>query len=422
MKLIEVSIKEFEEYAKNHELTNFHQTSNWANLKKTNHWKAHYLVLKDNNEIKAAALLLKKKLPIINKYMFYSPRGFLIDYKDKSLLEEFTKLIKGFSKENKAIFVKIDPYLNYQQRNQDGNIIKNGFNNQDCLNNLKSLGYKHYGLGNKPTLQPRWIYTLTTKNKSLEDLLKDMEYNTRRLIKKNETLPITTRELKKDELQLFKDVMTHTSKRREFIDRPLSYYESMYDNLKEHIKIVITEINFKEYITNLNNNLNKNIELLKELQDKEENNLVNNQKKHNNQVTELNKTISSIEKQLVNIKSYQQKYGDKTILGGMLFILYGNEVTSVFGGNYEELMSFYSGYTLNYEGIKYAVKNNYQKYNFYGIDGNFKEENNMTGLHTFKKSFSGQVEELIGEFDLIVSPISYRLYKILFKIYKLLKK
>ena len=87
-----------------------------------------------------------------------------------------------------------------------------------------------------------------------------------------------------------------------------------------------------------------------------------------------------------------------------------------------ELMQFQSAYTLHFAGVKYAVENNYQRYNFYGITGDFRKENPLYGLYLFKKSFGGHVVELLGEFDLIISPLWYSIYKISFKTYHSLKK
>ena len=51
-----------------------------------------------------------------------------------------------------------------------------------------------------------------------------------------------------EELDEFKKLMKHTGERREFIDRPLSYYQNMFKVLKEEdlIKVLLIEINFKE--------------------------------------------------------------------------------------------------------------------------------------------------------------------------------
>ena len=63
-------------------------------------------------------------------------------------------------------------------------------------------------------------------------------------------------------------------------------------------------------------------------------------------------------------------------------------------------MEFQSAYTVHFAGMKYAIENNFDRYNFYGITGDFDEANNpLFGLYSFKRDFGRQVVELIGEFD-----------------------
>ena len=148
MKLVEINEKEFKKIADKSPQITFHQTSAWAELKKTNGWSYYYVSLEDNKNSIACTLLLAKKIPIINKYIFYSPRGFLIDYKDKELLKTFTEEIKKFIRKKNGIFVKIDPYVPYIEHDNNGKIVENGFDNKDCYKNLIELGYKHvYDLG-----------------------------------------------------------------------------------------------------------------------------------------------------------------------------------------------------------------------------------------------------------------------------------
>ena len=68
-----------------------------------------------------------------------------------------------------------------------------------------------------------------------------------------------------------------------------------------------------------------------------------------------------------------------------------------------------------------AVENNYNRYNFYGITGDFRKENPLYGLYLFKKSFGGHVVELIGEYDLVVSKFWYTAYNLAFNTYHKLK-
>lgn len=425
MKLKKLSEKEFKKFAdKNPEIT-FYQTISWAHLKKKNGWVAHYLGLEKDNKIIAGSLILAKTLPVIKKKMFYAPRGFLIDYQNKEILEEFTKQLKEYAKNEHAIFIKIDPYVEYKEHDNNGDIVKDGLDNSICVDNLKSLGYKHFGFNlMQDTLQPRWMHIIETENKTLDDVMKDMESKTRQILRKNERSGIHTREITKEELFLFKDIMQHTSDRREFVDRPLSYYESMWDSLHDDgiLKILVAEIDFIEFEKNTKEELKTNEQELKERIYKHENNILKmNPKKYEQNNKKNEQEINRLKKQLEKIKDYKEKYGDKKLLGGILFLIYSNEVLSLHGGTLDDVMQFQSAYTIHFAGVKYAVENGYKRYNFYGITGDFRKENPLYGLYLFKKSFGGHVVELIGEFDYIISPFWYHTYNIAFATYHKLK-
>lgn len=57
--------------------------------------------------------------------------------------------------------------------------------------------------------------------------------------------------------------------------------------------------------------------------------------------------------------------------------------------------------------IKYAAEHNFKRYNFYGINGLPDPASPDYGIYSFKKGFGGQVIELIGTFDLALSPLYY---------------
>ena len=57
----------------------------------------------------------------------------------------------------------------------------------------------------------------------------------------------------------------------------------------------------------------------------------------------------------------------------------------------------------------------YKKYNFYGISGIFDSKDENYGVYAFKKGFPGKVEELVGDFVLVVNPALYKIYKTLKK-------
>lgn len=425
MELIELTEKEFKEFADNHPQISFHQTNEWGHLKENNGWDMHLVGLKDeNNKIVAGALLLSKMTPIKRK-MFYSPRGFLIDYSNYDLLKEFTEKIKKYVKANKGIFIKIDPYIDYKERDINGDIVENGIDNTLAFNNLKKLGYKHFGFNlMQDTLQPRWIFITKTKDTTVDEIMKNMDSKTRQILRKNERDLIKCREISYDELPKFKDIMQHTGDRRDFIDRPLKYYQDMYNSLAPSgiLKILIAELNTQELLDALNNEIDtykKEYDDRKKLHDKDPSKM--NENKYQSKQKETENNIERVNKRIEKIEKLKEENGEIITLGGILFLIYGNEVLSLVGGSYSKFMEFQSAYTVHFAGMKYAIENNFERYNFYGITGVFDEKNPLYGLYSFKRDFGGQVVELIGEFDLVISKPLYILYKTAYKCYRGIK-
>ena len=99
MKFVELSSEEFNKVSNNFLGSNFYQSYGWSKLKESIGWKHYYVgVLKDNTLV-AVTLILGKKI-YFNKYLYYAPRGVLLDYNDTELLSFFTKEVKEvFNKE-----------------------------------------------------------------------------------------------------------------------------------------------------------------------------------------------------------------------------------------------------------------------------------------------------------------------------------
>ena len=255
--------------------------------------------------------------------------------------------------------------------------------------------------------------------------MKNMDSKTRQILRKNERLGIVTREIGFDELDKFKDIMQHTGDRRDFIDRPLKYYQDMYNHLHESgiLKILVAELDTDLSIKNIDKEI---LEIKLDMENREKKYLKDpskmNKNKYEQKQKECENNIKRINKNKENILDLKQQYGNKILLGGILFLISNNEVLSLVGGSYDKLMEFQSAYTVHFAGMKYAIENNYDRYNFYGITGDFDEKNNpLFGLYSFKRDFGGQVVELIGEFDIVVNKFFFIIYKVAFKSYKTLK-
>lgn len=417
MKLVEINEKEYNKFIKKFDKYNFFQSVEWAKFKSKTEWNMNIVALVDNKEIRASCILLNRKLPIINKKMYYSPRGFIIDYENFDLLDKFTKELKKYIKDNNGIFLKINPYVEYIKRDKDGNEISDA--NNKLVNHLKSSGYIHYGFykdaKDKKDLEPRWMSVLNLKGKTIDELLKDMRQTTRWMINKSKKNCITIKEASYDEIEDFKKVMNHTAERREFLDRSLSYYQTMYKVLNDSnmIKIMLAEIDLGKLKDTMKTDVQSLEDKIKSIE--------GNPKKEN-QIKEYKSQIEALNKRLKELNIEIEKYSSKVTAAVGLYICYGKEIVYLFGGSYKDFMGYGAQYLMQYEIIKYAKENNYERLNFYGIDGNFNKDSENYGLFDFKRGFNSDVIELIGEFDLIISKPYYKLYNIMLKMYKYLRK
>lgn len=410
---------EFIEFAKNCEFNTFFQTPYWGKLKEYTGWKYYLVGIKENKKIKGEALLLAKKIPILNKYMFYSPRGFLIDFKDEEFVKKFHNELILFIKKNRGIFLKINPYVMYQERDIHGNIVENGVENKNVVSFLEQLGYLHNGftITYGKDLEPRWISVLDLENEDEESLLKNMRATTRGGILNSYNHCLNLVEIDESRIPEFKELMLHTGERRGFVDRSLDYYKKMYEifHIDDNIKIMLVELNTKEYICKLKDELlelNSKIEPLKN----------STGAKGKRSLKELEKKFSSVNKKISELEKINSEKGDVVTVAGGLFMTFGTQVISLFGASYKEYMNFDGQYFLNFEMIKYALKNGYKKYNFLGITGDFSKDSPMYGLFNFKCGFNAKVVELIGEFTYVVDKFSYFMYRHMFSIYRKLKR
>ena len=406
MEFIELTEKEYTKYWENHPNKTFLSSPKISKLREKSNWKTSYVGVKEDKKIIAATMLLYHKRHF-GKYEFYSPRGYLLDMKNKELLDYFTKELKKYIKNKKGYILRIDPYVIYKQRDIDGNIVEDGENNEDVVNSLKEFGFKRVKEENME--QVGWMFSLDLEGKTEEQIMKEMKPNTRNNIRKTEKFGITVNEISYDELDRFQSIMEETSKRKGFANRKLSYYQEMYNLFHDsnEVKYFITEMNMKEYTNRLEKEKEEKQDKLNSLSDAK----YNDGAKKN-----LNNEIESIDKRIKESQEIMEKTGKDIItLSGSMFMLIQPEIIYLSSGNYEEYLKYNSQYLIQWELIKYGIKNGFKKHNFYGIPANINEHPKDYGIYEFKRGFNGYVEELIGEYELPISNV-YHIMKLIHKI------
>lgn len=392
-----LSDDEFEYFAKKHPLNNFFQSINMKHLLISLNRKVYLVGLKDSNNKVICATLLSSTCSFLNKCTFEALKGYLIDYNNEELVKYFTDEIIKFIKKLNGFRLIIDPYIIKQEKDINGRVIISGVNNIHVIKYLVK-----YGFNEIKNNQVKLTFVLNT-NKEFKRIFNEMKPNTRNII--NKTLnkyKLIIEELPYDKLYIFKQITSDTCLRNNFKDRDLSYYQKMYKAFKNNIKVLICKLDLNLYLEELLKEKDSIIDKL---------NTKNAKKKR-----QLNKDLKSINLKIKEVDNLK-KENNVIILSGSMFITYGNEIVYLFSGSYEKYMKYNGQYRLQYEMIKYACLNNYKRYNFYGI----KSCDEKDGIYEFKKGFNGNVEELIGAYEIGIC-FTYKVYKLLSNLKKRFKK
>lgn len=217
---------------------NFYQTTSWAELKGQNGWESYYVAVYEKDKPLGICLLLAKKF--LDRYLFYAPRGPIVDYNDDKLLDFFLENIKEFILSKKGFVLKIDPYVEYQQHDKEGNIVDE-LKNDKFIDKLISLKFRHRGftVGYTDEAQFRWSYALDIKDKKEEDLYIDMNDRCKRCLKISRKYPLIMKDVTDENITDFKGIMEHTARRQKHYDRSIEYYNNLKKYLGNRVKMVI---------------------------------------------------------------------------------------------------------------------------------------------------------------------------------------
>ena len=402
-KIIEESV--YQTFWETHPLKTFLSSIEIGKLRLKNGWEeVIYTGIFKDEELVGAAMLISKTRRL-GKKEFYSPRGLLVDFNNFTLVNFYITELKKYIKEHNGYILRIDPYIIYKQRDIDGNIVENGIDNAGIVDNLLKMGFKK--VKKEARDQVGWMFSLDLEGKDENQILSEMRQNTRNTIKKTEKMGINLKELSYDELDIFYNILTDTAKRKDFKTRDISYYQEMYKLFSKNnqVKFFVTELNLKEYIKRLED-------------EKQEKNEKLSKTKKEGQKKSLNEDIKSIDKKIDDTKEIIKNTNKEVInLSGSMFILIKPEIIYLSSGNYEEYMKFNSQYLIQWELIKYGIKNGFKKHNFYGIPDDINKHPKDYGIYEFKKGFNGYVEELIGEYELPICG-EYYILKLIHKLKK----
>ena len=224
--LTENDKKAYKEFLENNERCNFQQSIEWGKVKQA--WKNEIVLSKDNEgKIVGAISVLIRKMPVFGNFMYIS-RGPICNIHDKVVLQDLTEGLKLLAKKYKAFTLKWEPDIKSDDLEFRKIATELGFKIKDDA--------KDFSEG----IQPRYVFRLNLKDKTKDEIFAEFHQKTRYNIRLATKKGVVIREGKREDLKDFHKIMEITGKRDDFMIRPLSYFEKMYDELApEHFKLMM---------------------------------------------------------------------------------------------------------------------------------------------------------------------------------------
>lgn len=379
----------------------FMQTPIWGEIKSTDGWQHEFIGFYNDSRLCATALLLKKPVPVIKKYLYYSPRGPVADYTNRQQLADMTGALRQYLKSKQALALTIDPDVAIEAHDKYDNPT---MPRCDLVEYLSGLGWKHSGfVKNFENKQPRYTFRLPL-DAGLDALYDNCDRMARKNLKFADEAAI--RIYPSDDLDRYFEIMRDTAERDNFYEGSPSYYRRLYPMLKDKgmAQLWFARYEPKENLRLIDHALS---ELDNEIKDIDKKLAIKPTPRLETKKQQAQEKRGRIEKQKALAQDYLDRYPDGLDLSTLITVSTPHRTWTVWGGSRSELRQFAANYKITWHAIEQACAQNKEFVDFFGSTGDPSPDNPITGIYAFKKKFSGLYTEFAGQFDLIVSPLWY---------------
>ena len=384
-----IDAKTHDDFVKQSPLCNLLQSSNWAKIK--DNWDSCITGVYQKDKLVASGLILIKHLPL-SFTMMYIPRGPIMDYENKELVKFYLKELKKWAKTKHCLFISFDPAIKLREFDLDHKDKPDDQKALSIINNLQDNKaiYKGKTLKIEETIQPRFHMGLYYTDDLNSHLPKSTIKSCKAAIKRHVNVKVADH----NEVEKFAKMIELTEKHKNVHLRNEEYFRKILDVYKEDATLYLADVNVNTY--------------KKELEDSIQiaNDTLQNESATNNAKNKALQTIKNSEKELLTINDLASKYPNDTIIAGGLMVGFGNTCEMLYAGRNDDFNSFRPQYYLYTKKIEHSFKQGYQYVNMGGIEGTLDD-----GLSKFKANFNPVIIEYVGEFDLPVMPLLYKLAK-----------
>lgn len=389
---------------KNNDRYYLQQAAVYSNMQKFNNLKTKILAVKENDEVLAYATFIY--FPY-KKFFFKvtAQHGPIMDYSNTELVKFYmTELKKYFAKDFRVLCVRVNPFLN-ERIYKDIEYVETTKESIETDKILTSLGYKPLNddLFTNPTLASRCIYSRELEETLTEDtLLKTVSTMAKRSINKAIKEGITVKEIdifNDEDAAVFDSINKSTEDRINFQIRTSEYFRNLKTALGDKLHLMVSYLDCDSLISKLNKEIEDFNAEKNKLTEKLESGKVNPEKTMN-KIARIDESIAFNNDKIAKITSLKEEHGNIIYLSCASFIETKQDLIYFTGGMKKEFSRFNGSYLVMYTMIKYAIRNNFKIFNFFGTSKEFTSEDATDySVLQFKRHFNGNVEYFMDNYE-----------------------
>lgn len=406
MYIKELTNEEFNKFTDKFKDHSIYQTSEYALLMNKQNYSSMYVGFIDDldNIVAGTLLLIEKKHGI--KYA-YAPKGFLIDYTDKFLLEDFTNQLKEYLGSLKIAAVKINPMIIRSVYDYNTNSYNYNETHKEQLDFLISLGYRHLGFNNLfESFKPRYSALIDLK-KDTYSLFNNINKAFKSKVKNADEAGIRIFKGSKNQLDyLYNQVKNKYPRNKEYFEDALFYFSK-----RGMCDYFYAKLDTNRYLVYLQKKLNKQNELCAKLNAQ----LFKRHGQDNNKLIELKiseeNKLNEIKNELVYATALLRDNPNGVVISTMFITKYRDEVYIFMDGYDNRFKKFNAKHLMTWKLIEKYSKEKYKIFNLGGMTNPTLENEKYKGLNEFKLRFNARCVEYIGDLELICNPTLYTIYK-----------
>ena len=404
---VELTEKEYSEYIRSRKDAFYTQLPSYAHTRADEGHHAIYVGLVDDAGVVAAALVVFQ--PWRKLFLrAYIPFGPTLDWDDEELVEQFLGgLVQYLRRNPRVIALRFNPLVqasHYVDTKRLGD-ARNAARLEEVVRRVGGIRVDREFFDGGD-IQVRWVYVKDIGGMSFDQVAASCKQAARTRISSEPERGIEVQFLDAAQFAVLEDVMASTAERTampELHKRTFGYYKDLLNHCgPDVVMIPAAFLHCAEYSAGMSDKINQiDIELtaLAQLEHEKTSAGKTLSKKQHLHQSELAAERETYCRHRADAERISAAHGDVVPLAASYFVTTPHEFVYLISGAYREYQSFGGVYAIHREMLMRATTRGVDRYNFFGITGDFSQHATDAGVLDFKRQFRGNVEEYVGTFD-----------------------